>query len=151
MTPSPILAGRIKLDFITALSKTVKKELIDVSNWDELSFLYSRTDAIERVVSNYLDILGIVCEKQQLVFLVRQIGRCLFVENIEIKWKNPLPIRINEMPDSINAFYILCQSLCCYAKNLQELNVKDKEVANVNPIPISYCSCHKTDSRLTNK
>lgn len=103
------------------------------------------------MASDYLDILGIVYEKQQLVFLIRQIGRCSLIKNVGIKCNNSLPIFIDKMPDSIKIFYSLYRSRCDYAENMRELNVGGKDAVNVNSIPVDCCSCNKTDFRLTNK
>lgn len=134
-----------KTKFYYSTCRNNKKELTNVSNWDELSFLYSRTDAIERAASNYLEIPGIVYEKQQLVFLIRQIGRCSFISNIQMKCKNSLTIFISEMTDSIKIFYSLYQSLYGYTENMQKLNVEDADAAKVNSIPVNYCPCNNTN------
>ena len=128
-----------------------KKELTNVSNWDEISFLYSRTETIKKITSDYLDIPGIVYEEQQLVFLIRQIGRCSFIENIKIKCDNSLHIFIDKMPDSIKIFYSLYQSLYGYTKNIQELNTGDENAANEIPISVQYGPLDKTDVRQSNK
>ena len=120
-----------------------KKELMNVSNWDEVSFLYSRTEAIKKITSDYLDIPGIVYEQQQLVFLIRQIGRCSFINNVEMKCNNSLPISISNMPNSIKNFYSLYQSLYRYTVNMRELNVEDTDAAKVKSIPVNYCPCNK--------
>lgn len=124
---------------------------MNVSNWDEVSFLYSRTDAIKKITSDYLDIPGIVYEQQQLVFLIRQIGRCSFISNVEMKCNNSLPIFISDMQNSIKNFYSLYQSLYVYTDKIQKLNVKDTEAAKVASIPVNYCSCNKTSKQLTSK
>lgn len=115
---------------------------MNVSNWDEVSFLYSRTEAIKKITSDYLDIPGIVYEQQQLVFLIRQIGRCSFINNVEMKCNNSLPISISNMPNSIKNFYSLYQSLYRYTVNMRELNVEDTDAAKVKSIPVNYCPCN---------
>lgn len=142
---------RNKTGFYYSYCQHEKKELFNVSNWDEISFLYSRTIAIKKMTSDYLDTPGIIYEEQQLVFLIRQIGRCSFIENIEIKCYNNSHISIDKMPDSIKIFYSLYQSLYGYTKNIQELNVGDEDAANKIPIPVQYCPCDKTDVRQSSK
>lgn len=128
--------------FYYSTHKNKKRELTNVSNWDEVSFLYSRTDTIKKIAFDYLNSPGIVFEQQQLVFLIRQIGRCSFISDVQMKCNNSLPIFISNMPNSIKNFYSLYQSLCGYTENMQKLNVEDTDAAKVKSIPVNYCPCN---------
>ena len=137
--------------FYYSTYQNYKKDITNVSNWDEVSFVYSRTEAIKKVASDYLDDLGIVFEQQQLVFLIRQIGRCSFISNVQMKCNNPRPIFVSNMSNSIKNFYSLYQSLYRYTVNMQELNVEDTDAAKVESIPVNYCPCNKTGIQPRNK
>ena len=112
-----------------------KKELINVSNWDEISFLYPRLKELKRVIDDYQDIPIIVNEDPNLVFLTRKIGQSTLIANVELKHSISIGI-IPHMNESIKSFYSLYQSLFRYTKNMQVLNVGDKDAAKIISVPV---------------
>ena len=114
-----------------------EKELTNVSNWDEISFLYSCVCWLKHTTLDYLDIPVIVYEDPQLVLLIRQIRRSSFIWSVEMKHSMSFCI-ISEMSKNIQKFYSLYLSLCKYAKQMNELHVGDEEAAKLLSIPVNY-------------
>lgn len=121
--------------FCYSYSRNGKKELTNVSNWDEISYLYSRVCWLKRATLDYLDIPVIVYENPQLVLLIRQIRRSSFIWSVEMKHSMPFCI-ISKMNENIQDFYSLYLSLCKHAKHMHELNVGDKDAARIIPIAV---------------
>lgn len=121
--------------FYYSYDKNGKKELINVSNWDEISFLYPRLKELKRVIDDYQDIPIIVNEDPNLVFLTRKIGQSTLIANVELKHSISIGI-IPHMNESIKSFYSLYQSLFRYTKNMQVLNVGDKDAAKIISVPV---------------
>lgn len=115
------------------------KTLVNVDNWDEVSFLSLRTGSVKQVASSYLDIPIIIYEDPQLVFLIRQIRNCSFISNVNMICANSLAIHISTLNKSVKEFYAFYQSLTQYATNMAELYVGDKDAANVQSFPIKCC------------
>ena len=121
--------------FYYSYSQNGKKELTNVSNWDEISYLYSRVCWLKRATLDYLDIPVIVYENPELVLLIRQIRRSSFIWDVEMKHSIPV-CTISKMNESIQVFYSLYLSLCKHVKHLQELNVGDEDAAKITPIAV---------------
>lgn len=121
--------------FYYSYSQNGKKELTNVSNWDEISYLYLRVCWLKRATLDYLDIPVIVYENPELVLLIRQIRRSSFIWDVEMKHSMPF-CTISKMNESIQVFYSLYLSLCKHAKHLQELNVGDEDAAKITPIAV---------------
>ena len=123
--------------FCFSYIKNGEKELTNVSNWDEISFLYSCVCWLKHTTLDYLDIPVIVYEDPQLVLLIRQIRRSSFIWSVEMKHSMSFCI-ISEMSKNIQKFYSLYLSLCKYAKQMNELHVGDEEAAKLLSIPVNY-------------
>lgn len=121
--------------FYYSYSQNGKKKLTNVSNWDEISYLYSRVCWLKRATLDYLDIPVIVYENPELVLLIRQIRRSSFIWDVEMKHSIPV-CTISKMNESIQVFYSLYLSLCKHVKHLQELNVGDEDAAKITPIAV---------------
>lgn len=121
--------------FYYSYTQNGKKELTNVSNWDEISYLYSRVCWLKRATLDYLDIPVIVYENPELVLLIRQIRRSSFIWDVEMKHSIPV-CTISKMNENIQTFYSLYLSLCKHAKELQKLNVGDEDAAKITPIAV---------------
>lgn len=121
--------------FYYSYTQNGQKELTNVSNWDEISYLYSRVCWLKRATLDYLDIPVIVYENPELVLLIRQIRRSTFIWDVEMKHSMPFCI-ISKMNENIQTFYSLYLSLCKHTKHMYELNVGDKEGAQIIPIAV---------------
>ncbi len=121
--------------FYYSYTQNGKKELTNVSNWDEISYLYSRVCWLKRATLDYLDIPVIVYENPELVLLIRQIRRSSFIWDVEMKHSISV-CTISKMNESIQVFYSLYLSLCKHVKHLQELNVGDEDAAKITPIAV---------------
>ena len=121
--------------FYYSYTQNGQKELTNVSNWDEISYLYSRVCWLKRATLDYLDIPVIVYENPELVLLIRQIRRSTFIWDVEMKHSMPF-CSISKMNESIQVFYSLYLSLCKHVKHLQELNVGDEDAAKITPIAV---------------
>lgn len=121
--------------FYYSYTQNGKKELTNVSNWDEISYLYSRVCWLKRATLDYLDIPVIVYENPELVLLIRQIRRSSFIWDVEMKHSIPV-CTISKMNENIQTFYSLYLSLCKHAKQLQKLNVGDEDAAKITPIAV---------------
>ena len=123
--------------FCFSYIKNGEKKLTNVSNWDEISFLYSCVCWLKHTTLDYLDIPVIVYEDPRLVLLIRQIRRSSFIWSVEMKHSMSFCI-ISEMSKNIQKFYSLYLSLCKYAKQMNELHVGDEEAAKLLSIPVNY-------------
>ena len=121
--------------FYYSYTQNGKKELTNVSNWDEISYLYSRVCWLKRATLDYLDIPVIVYENPELVLLIRQIRRSSFIWDVEMKHSIPV-CTISKMNENIQTFYSLYLSLCKHAKQLQKLNVGDEDAGKITPIAV---------------
>lgn len=121
--------------FYYSYTQNGKKELTNVSNWDEISYLYSRVCWLKRATLDYLDIPVIVYENPELVLLIRQIRRSSFIWDVEMKHSIPV-CTISKINENIQTFYSLYLSLCKHAKQLQKLNVGDEDAGKITPIAI---------------
>ena len=121
--------------FYYSYTQNGKKELTNVSNWDEISYLYSRVCWLKRATLDYLDIPVIVYENPELVLLIRQIRRSTFIWDVEMKHSMTF-CTIPKMNENIQVFYSLYLSLCKHAKHLQKLNVGDEDAAQIIPIAV---------------
>ena len=121
--------------FYYSYTQNGQKEFTNVSNWDEISYLYLRVCWLKRATLDYLDIPVIVYENPQLVLLIRQIRRSSFIWTVEMKHSMPFCI-ISKMNENIQTFYSLYLSLCKHTKHMYELNVGDKEGAQIIPIAV---------------
>ena len=121
--------------FYYSYTQNGKKELTNVSNWDEISYLYSRVCWLKRATLDYLDIPVIVYENPELVLLIRQIRRSTFIWDVEMKHSMTF-CTIPKMNENIQVFYSLYLSLCKHVKHLQKLNVGDEDAAKIIPIAV---------------
>ena len=121
--------------FYYSYTQNGKKELTNVSNCDEISYLYSRVCWLKRATLDYLDIPVIVYENPELVLLIRQIRRSSFIWDVEMKHSIPV-CTISKMNENIQTFYSLYLSLCKHAKQLQKLNVGDEDAGKITPIAV---------------
>ena len=112
-----------------------KKELTNVSNWDEISFLYPRVRFIKQMIANYRDIPVIVYEDPNLIFLTRKIEQSTFISHIEMKHSISIGI-IPHTNEGVKSFYSLYQELFPCAKHVQELHVGDEDAARIIPIAV---------------
>lgn len=122
-------------EFYYSYYQNGKKELTNVSNWDEISFLYPRVKHLKQVIADYLDIPVIVNKDPNLIFLTRKIEQSAFISNIEMKHSIPIGI-IPHTNESEKSFYSLYQALFPYAKHVQVLHVGDKDAAKIIPIAV---------------
>ena len=122
-------------EFYYSYTQNGKKELTNVSNWDEISYLYSRVCWLKRATLDYLDIPVIVYENPELVLLIRQIRRSSFIWDVEMKHSMTF-CTIPKMNENIQVFYSLYLSLCKHAKHLQKLNVGDEDAAKITSIAV---------------